>query len=123
MTKKTDYWSMRNLNAMAPRDVFGKVLVEMGTENENIVGVCPDVMVSTRFNEFAKSVLREGRSAVLDCPAHAVVIPGNPAEVQQGIKVYAYLGNRAVGKNNPTVGGAGLDADFTQTCRTWSQIG
>jgi transketolase len=54
MTKKTDFWSMQNLNEMAPRDVFGKVLVEMGTENERIVGVCPDVMVSTRFNEFAK---------------------------------------------------------------------
>ena len=47
-------WSMRTQSELAPRDVFGKVLIELATKDERIVALSPDVMVSTRMKFFAK---------------------------------------------------------------------
>ncbi len=48
------FWSMRTMSELAPQDVFGKVLIELAQQDERIVALCPDVMVSTRLKYFAQ---------------------------------------------------------------------
>jgi len=51
-------WSMATMADLAPRDVFGKALIEIARENEKIVAISPDVLVSTRLKDFAREFPR-----------------------------------------------------------------
>lgn len=58
-------WSMATMADLAPRDVFGKVLIEIARENEKIVAISPDVLVSTRLKDFAREFPRRFSKLVL----------------------------------------------------------
>lgn len=47
-------WSMDTMADLAAKDVFGKVLVELAKENEKIIAMSPDLLVSTGLKDFAK---------------------------------------------------------------------
>ena len=45
---------MVDLADLGPRDVFGKILIELARENDKIVAVSADLMLSTKLKEFAQ---------------------------------------------------------------------
>ena len=47
-------WTMDEVAYGTPRDLFGKVLIELGRENKRIVVLSPDVLLSTRVRDFAE---------------------------------------------------------------------
>ncbi len=48
-------WTEADLaDTLTPRDVFGKVLIELARENPRIVALCADLMVSTKLKRFAQ---------------------------------------------------------------------
>jgi len=47
-------FSLQTMADLTPRDVFGKVLIELGKENEKIVAISPDVMLATKMRDFAR---------------------------------------------------------------------
>ena len=68
-------------------------------------------------DELAEGLLRQSRGAVLDRSTQVVAIPGDPAEMQQGVEIDRNLLDRAVRQHDPAVGGAGLDADLAHADR------
>ncbi len=52
---ETSIWTMDQMAYESQRDVFGRVLIELGKKNEKIVAVSPDVVLSTRLKEFAEA--------------------------------------------------------------------
>jgi len=51
-------WTLRESAERAPRDIYGKVLIQLARENERIVAISPDVMISTKVKDFAKEFPR-----------------------------------------------------------------
>ena len=55
---------------------------------------------------------RKRRGAVLDRAREAIGVAGDLREPREGVEIQRHLGDRPVGKRNPPVGRAGLDADL-----------
>lgn len=47
-----DYTNSATIRREATRDGFGKGLVEAGTRNRNVIGICADLVESTRMEDF-----------------------------------------------------------------------
>ena len=47
-------WSMEEMADLAPRDVFGKTMLELATKDDRIVALTPDLGLSTKLKDFAR---------------------------------------------------------------------
>jgi transketolase len=50
----TPTFTCQDLAGQVPRSVFGMTFVQLAEQNENIVAISPDLMISTRLAEFVK---------------------------------------------------------------------
>ena len=54
MSKTGTSWSVYDANTMTAREIYGKVLAELGKTNDKIVGVSADLVKSTNMGNFEK---------------------------------------------------------------------
>ncbi len=47
-------WTIKEFAELAPRDIFGKVMIDLGKENKNIVALAPDMVLTTRLKDFSE---------------------------------------------------------------------
>ena len=46
-------WTIKEFAELAPRDIFGKVMIDLGKENKNIIALAPDKVLTTRLKDFS----------------------------------------------------------------------